>query len=85
MSISELLTLAATATPSPTPGVTAEKAGPGVLGFIVTAAMVVAVIFLLVNMSRRIRRVRYREQVREEFEGRAAGESEPRGSADVDR
>ncbi|UTM48149.1 hypothetical protein [Glutamicibacter mysorens] len=38
---------------------TASDYGPGFLGFIFTAAMVVAVIFLIRDMIRRVRRVRY--------------------------
>lgn len=38
---------------------TSSDYGPGFLGFIFTAAMVVAVIFLIRDMIRRVRRVRY--------------------------
>lgn len=38
---------------------TASDYGPGFLGFIFTAALVVAVIFLIRDMIRRVRRVRY--------------------------
>jgi len=38
---------------------TSSDYGPGFLGFIFTAAMVVAVIFLIRDMVRRVRRVRY--------------------------
>nr|WP_271394865.1 hypothetical protein [Neomicrococcus lactis] len=37
----------------------ARQIGPGFLGFIFTAFMVICVIFLLKDMTRRIRRVRY--------------------------
>ncbi|GAB2890809.1 hypothetical protein [Neomicrococcus lactis] len=37
----------------------AREIGPGFLGFIFTAFMVICVIFLLKDMTRRIRRVRY--------------------------
>lgn len=45
------------------PGLTAEQVTPGFLGFAMTAFMVIGVVLLMVSMTRRIRRVRYREQV----------------------
>lgn len=47
-----------TAPATPT-GDAAREIGPGFLGFIFTAFLAVAVIFLLKDMTRRIRRVRY--------------------------
>ncbi|MEE1619926.1 hypothetical protein V1259_00810 [Zafaria sp. J156] len=44
--------------PAPT-GDAARQIGPGFAGFLATALMVVAVIFLIRDMVRRIRRVRY--------------------------
>ncbi|UXN31795.1 hypothetical protein [Glutamicibacter sp. M10] len=38
---------------------TSSDYGPGFLGFIFTAVMVIAVIFLIRDMVRRVRRVRY--------------------------
>ncbi len=78
---SSLLTLIL-ATPSPSPtasdgsAMTYESYGPGALGFVATAFMVTLTILLMRNMSRKLRRVRYAEQVREEFEGAAASSSE---------
>lgn len=37
----------------------AREIGPGFAGFVATAAMVIVVIFLIRDMARRIRRVRY--------------------------
>jgi hypothetical protein len=63
---------------------------PGVEGFIAIALVTVAAIFLLIDMTRRVRRVRYRGEVRDRLEaervatvsdaatGRASG---PVGSA----
>jgi hypothetical protein len=45
---------------------------PGLLGFLLTAFIVVLTALLIVDMVRRIRRVRYRAQVEEE---RAAAEA----------
>jgi len=41
---------------------------PGVVGFVVTLFVALAVIFLVTDMTRRIRRVRYRGEVRERLE-----------------
>ena len=76
-----LLRLATTPTPLPTPtlrdGISEDQVTPGLLGFIMTAFFVVATALLIVDMVRRIRRVRYRAQVEEERLAAAA-------AADVD-
>jgi hypothetical protein len=60
------------ATPSPTPF--PDYTGnpnlitPGVWGFIAILAVAVATIFLLIDMTRRVRRSRYREEVRIKLE-----------------
>lgn len=41
---------------------------PGVIGFAVTVVVSVAVLLLLVDMVRRIRRVRYRAEIAEELD-----------------
>lgn len=70
-----LYSLALTVSPSPdetlAPGVEEGDVTPGLLGFIVTLFLVVCVVFLIRDMVRRIRRVRYRDQVDNgnEFEG----------------
>ncbi|GAA3761132.1 hypothetical protein GCM10022240_12100 [Microbacterium kribbense] len=57
------------ATPSPTPTAPpADTVTPGPWGFFAIAALGVAVIVLLWDMMRRIRRARYRLQVREELD-----------------
>lgn len=65
-----LLALATTPSPNPTPslrpGVSADQVTPGLLGFLLTAFIVVLTALLIVDMVRRIRRVRYRAQVEEE-------------------
>ena len=62
-----LLSLATTPTPLPTPtlreGISEDQVTPGLLGFIMTAFFVVATALLIVDMVRRIRRVRYRRSV----------------------
>jgi hypothetical protein len=65
-----LLSLATTPSPLPTPslreGISEDQVTPGLLGFIMTAFFVVATALLIMDMVRRIRRVRYRAQVEEE-------------------
>lgn len=48
---------------------TSSEYGPGFLGFIFTAAMVVAVIFLIRDMVRRVRRVRYTSEAESKQQG----------------
>jgi hypothetical protein len=55
--------LASTPSPSPTSTVPdASQVTPGLVGFLATFAVVVATVLLLLDMVRRIRRLRYREQ-----------------------
>jgi hypothetical protein len=65
-----LVALATTPSPLPTPslreGVSEDQITPGLWGFIMTAFFVLATTLLIVDMVRRIRRVRYRAQVEEE-------------------
>lgn len=58
---------AATPTPTPTPQVDPELVTPGVEGFIITALVAVAVILLVWDMLRRIRRGRVRADIEEEL------------------
>jgi len=67
--------------PSPTlPASTVDEADvtPGVLGFIAIAFVAIAVVLLVVDMTRRVRRTRYRGEVRE----RIAAEREERAELD---
>lgn len=41
---------------------------PGVIGFVITLFVGLAVLFLIVDMARRVRRVRYRELVNEQLD-----------------
>ena len=71
-----LLALATTPAPAPTPslrpGLSQDQVTPGLLGFLLTAFIVVLTALLIVDMVRRIRRVRYRAQVEEERAAAAA-------------
>ena len=80
-----LLALATTPAPTPTPslrpGLSQDQVTPGLLGFLLTAFIVVLTALLIVDMVRRIRRVRYRAQVEEERAGAAADEGSPADGA----
>lgn len=66
--------LALTDTPMPTPTMTVapELVTPGFVGFAAVVIIVLAVVLLILDMNRRIRRVRYREEVREELDAEQA-------------
>lgn len=78
------LILGAIPTPTPRPGLDDDTVTPGVWGFVLTIAVVVAVVLLIIDMVRRVRRVNYRAQVREQLEREAAeaadGEDPPPAS-----
>ncbi|QTG79383.1 hypothetical protein [Arthrobacter crystallopoietes] len=77
--------------PSLRPGLDPDQVTPGAWGFFATFFLAAAIILLIWDMARRIRRVRYRQQVEEAAvldaaERKAAdqnddGEGRPRGSA----
>ena len=56
-----LAALLAVPTPTPTPEVVGSP-GPGVVGFLVTIALVAACIPLFLSMTRKIRGVRFRDE-----------------------
>ncbi len=56
-----------TPSPVPTSGVDADLVTPGVWGFVITFLLIVAVVLLIIDMTRRIRRVTHRAQVREQL------------------
>ncbi|WP_235451391.1 hypothetical protein [Yonghaparkia sp. Root332] len=45
---------------------------PGVVGFLAIALVTIAAILLIIDMARRVRRVRYRGEVREQLEAERA-------------
>ncbi len=57
-----------TPTPTPIPVIDENMVTPGVVGFVVTFLVAVATVLLALDMTRRIRRVRYRAEVRGELE-----------------
>ena len=68
-----LYALTPTPSPSPTLNVDPDAVTPGVVGFITILLLTVAVVLLILDMTRRIRRVRYRGEFAER---RAAAERE---------
>jgi hypothetical protein len=74
--------------PSPTPSGYGVYTGdedlvtPGIIGFIITFLVALATVFLVIDMVRRIRRTRYREEIREKLEAEAAAANgSPSGAA----
>lgn len=78
--VTAALRFLADATPSPTPTVNPELVTPGPWGFVVIAFLALAVILLVGDMLRRIRRGRYRAEIREELDAEEAalhGDDQP--------
>lgn len=71
------LILIAANTPVPTPtlqaGLTDDQVGPGFLGFLAMAFIVAIMFFVIRDMVKRVRRVRYRAQVEEAHAGGSHG------------
>ncbi len=75
-----------TPTPSTLPGFEGDPnmVTPGVIGFVITFLVAAATVLLVIDMNRRVRRVRYREEIREELQaevdaqrGNASDSGEP--------
>lgn len=60
------------ATPSPTANPAEIYSSPGTIGFLFTFAVAGIAIVLILDMTRRMRRVRYREEIREKLAAEAA-------------
>ena len=58
-----LFDLLAAATPTPAP-LDEDTVTPGWVGFVAIFAIALITVFLIIDMTRRVRRVRYREEVR---------------------
>ncbi len=63
-------------TPSPLPAYEGDPnlVTPGVIGFAVTFIVAIATVLLVIDMTRRVRRIRYRAEVREQLEAERAGD-----------
>lgn len=72
---------AALPTPSPTPSpkVNADLITPGVLGFLAILFVAAVTVLLIVDMNRRVRRVRYRGELRERLERSDPTRTDPVG------
>lgn len=71
---SYVIVLLADPTPSPTPGeFTGDENAvtPGVIGFVATAFVAVVTVLLLIDMTRRVRRLRYRAEIQEKLAAEA--------------
>jgi hypothetical protein len=65
-------TLSMTPTPTADPATTFYS--PGTVGFLFVAFMVLGAVLIVVDMVRRIRRVRYRAEIQEKLAAEAAGD-----------
>lgn len=63
--------VAATPTPSATP-LDEDTVTPGWIGFVFIFGLALITVFLIIDMTRRVRRVRYREEVREKIAAEGA-------------
>lgn len=63
-------------TPTPVPEYTGDEnlVTPGVIGFVAIFLIALATVLLVLDMTRRIRRVRYRAEVKEQLEAERAAE-----------
>jgi len=66
-------------TPRPVPEYTGDEnlVTPGVIGFAITFLVAAATVLLLVDMTRRVRRVRYRAEVNDKLDAEQRGETAP--------
>lgn len=60
------------ATPTPQPNFDQNSVTPGFIGFTITFLVALAVVFLCLDLVRRVRRVRYRGEIRERLEAEKA-------------
>jgi len=75
MTLIDLLA-AATPSPSPTP-LDEDTVTPGWVGFVFIFGLALITVFLIIDMTRRVRRVRYREEVREKIAAEEADTTKP--------
>lgn len=73
-------------TPMPTPTVKLEDVTPGPYGFLIVALLAVAVVLLVIDMLRRVRRIKYRAEVHEMLDAEEAVTSaeQPNGADRTD-
>jgi hypothetical protein len=64
------------ATPPPGEGIDPNIVTPGVIGFLLTIGVALAVVVLVIDMTRRIRRINYRAQANEKLDAEEAAANE---------
>jgi hypothetical protein len=67
--------LAATPTPTPSADFDPDLVTPGVIGFVVTLALILATIVILISMNRRVRRVNYRAEIAQRLDAEEAADA----------
>ena len=75
--ISQLIHAASTPSPTPTTDPANTFYSPGTVGFLATFFVTAAAILLIFDMVRRVRRVRYREEIRLKLEAEAQAAAAP--------
>ena len=71
-----LIDLLAAATPTPAP-LDEDTVTPGWVGFVFIFGLALITVFLIIDMTRRVRRVRYREEVRAKLAAEEADTPNP--------
>lgn len=67
-------------TPNPEDTIDPNIVTPGVIGFLLTITVAIAVVLLVIDMTRRIRRINYRAQANEKLDAEeAAAAAEKQG------
>ena len=74
---SQLIHAASTPSPTPTTDPANTFYSPGTVGFLATFFVTAAAILLIFDMVRRVRRVRYREEIRLKLEAEAEAAAAP--------
>lgn len=71
------LLVSATPSPSPSPAFDPTTVTPGWVGFVITFAVALLTVVLILDMNRRVRRVRYRSEVTEMLDAEDAAARDP--------
>jgi hypothetical protein len=77
VAIAQLTVAAPSPTPAPVTTLNANSVTPGLVGFLAIFFVAVAVIFLMIDMVRRIRRIRYRQEIAEKLDAEQAASGAP--------
>lgn len=62
--------------PSPPPEFDPDTVTPGVIGFVITFLVAAATVLLVLDMTRRIRRIRYRAEVKVRLDAEEAAQAQ---------